>query len=98
MNVLNVVSLPAPLSTTETVKSGAEKGVSFKNIFKQVMNDVNSLQKESEDLTTKLVLGQIEDIHQVTIAAEKASLALQLTVEIRNKILDAYQEIMRMQI
>lgn len=98
MNVLNVVSLPAPLSTTENVSSGAEKGVSFKNIFKQVINDVNSLQKESEDLTTKLVLGQVEDIHQVTIAAEKASLALQLTVEIRNKILDAYQEIMRMQI
>ena len=45
----------------------------------------------------KLATGEIEDISQVTIAAEKAAINLQLAIQVRNKALDAYQEIMRMQ-
>ena len=45
-----------------------------------------------------LATGQIEDIHQVTILTEKANLSLQLMISIRNKVIDAYQEISRMQV
>jgi flagellar hook-basal body complex protein FliE len=71
---------------------------SFRELLVEELQKVNSLQKNSEYLNNKLILGEVENIHQVMIAAEKADLALQLTLQIRNKILDAYNEIMRMQI
>ncbi|NPV43052.1 MAG: flagellar hook-basal body complex protein FliE [Firmicutes bacterium] len=71
---------------------------SFKELLVKELQKVNSLQKNSEYLNNKLILGEVENVHQVMIAAEKADLALQLTLQIRNKILDAYNEIMRMQI
>jgi len=49
-------------------------------------------------MATKLALGQIDDIHQVTIAMEKATLSLQLAVQVRNRMVEAYQEISRMQV
>jgi len=56
------------------------------------------LELESQALANAFALGKTDNIHQVMIAAEKADIALQFTLQIRNKILDAYNEIMRMQI
>ncbi|HHV71200.1 MAG: flagellar hook-basal body complex protein FliE [Thermoanaerobacteraceae bacterium] len=98
MKILSRVEIPRLASFEGMENKKNEQNFSFKNIFTQVINDVNALQKESERLSSMLALGQVEDVHQVTIATEKASLALQLTVEIRNKLVDAYHEIMRMQL
>ena len=49
-------------------------------------------------MTEALASGQAPDLHSVTIAAEKATLSFQLAVQVRNKALEAYQEIMRMQL
>ena len=46
----------------------------------------------------KLAAGQVEDISEVVIAGEKAAIAVQLTMQVRNKMVEAYQEIMRMQV
>lgn len=73
-------------------------GTSFGETLSKFLNDVNTLQKQAEEATQKAVIGEIQDIHQVTIAAQKAAISLQLTAEIRNKILESYQEIMRMQV
>ena len=62
------------------------------------LNKVNDLQLESAELTNDFATGKTDNIHQVLIAGEKADIALQLTMQIRTKILDAYSEIMRMQI
>ena len=59
---------------------------------------MNQLQIEAENLTNAFASGATDNIHQVLIAAEKADIALQFTLQVRNKILDAYNEIMRMQI
>ncbi len=72
--------------------------VSFGDFLNSELNKVNSLQVEKSIAEQKLVTGEVEDIHSVMIAAEKADLALQFTLAIRNKFMDAYQEIMRMQI
>ena len=48
-------------------------------------------------MTNKLITGEVEDLHQVMIAAQKASITLDLTIQVRNKVVEAYQEIMRMQ-
>ncbi|HHY13607.1 MAG TPA: flagellar hook-basal body complex protein FliE [Thermoanaerobacterales bacterium] len=70
----------------------------FKDLLFKELGKVNSLQKDMEYLNEKLVLGESHNVHEVIIAAEKAELALQLTIQIRNKVLDAYNEIMRMQL
>ncbi len=61
------------------------------------IGDVNSLQKTAEESAEKLALGDESYLHNTVISYEKATLALQLTIEVRNKIMEAYQEIMRIQ-
>lgn len=76
----------------------SEKPVdSFANLLQQKLNEVDGLQKEAADQATRVATGDAEYIHQAIIAQEKAFLALQLTVEVRNKLVEAYQEITRMQ-
>jgi flagellar hook-basal body complex protein FliE len=74
------------------------QNTSFTDVLQGYLNDVNQTAKQSEDLSTKLATGEIDNIHDVTIAAQKAKLALDLTVTIRDKAVEAYQEMMRMQI
>ena len=69
---------------------------SFSDILNKSLNEVNQLLLNSEEWNERLALGQVENVHQVVIASQKAELALQFTMQIRNKILDAYNEIMRM--
>ncbi len=70
----------------------------FGEYLQNALGEVNSLQHESDNMSKALAAGQVEDISQVVIAAEKADIALQLTLAVRNKAVDAYQEIMRMQV
>jgi flagellar hook-basal body complex protein FliE len=72
--------------------------VSFKETLDGFLNDVNKLQKDAEVSTQKLMTGDMESIHQMMVALEEASTSFQLMMEMRNKILEAYREVMRMQI
>jgi len=71
---------------------------SFIDLLKESINKTNQLQQEANQITRDFALGKIDDVHQVTIATEKAQLALNLTISIQNKVVEAYKEIMRMQI
>lgn len=90
----SIGSLSADNNTNESTAAG---GVSFGDYLNNAINQVNDSQKAAELAHEKLATGEIDDVHSVMIAAEKANLALELTVQVRNKVLDAYQEIMRMQ-
>jgi len=81
----------------EKLNKNKGKG-NFADILKQAIDRVNELQKKAEKLTDDFAEGRISNIHEVIIEAEKASLALRLTVEVRNRIVEAYRDIMRMQI
>lgn len=59
---------------------------------------MNRLQIEADEEATKLALGTATDLHRVMIAGERAQLALQLTIAVRNRVVEAYQELSRMQI
>lgn len=92
---LNTVKLGSiDKNSEETSKSK----ISFSTFLNESLEKVNSLEKESEQYNLKLATGELENIHESMIAAQKADIALQLTMQIRNKVLDAYREIMRMQI
>lgn len=74
-----------------------EVDIPFGEYLKNSINNVNNLQIEADKLSQKLVTGEVADLHQVMIASEKASIAMQFAVQVRNKLVEAYQEIMRMQ-
>lgn len=88
---VNSVSLSNP-------KPAAGDNKTFGQVLTDILHDVDNLQKDAEKASFRLVTGQVEDLSQVTIATEKAAIALQLTMQVRNKIVDAYQEVMRMQV
>ncbi|ACL70439.1 flagellar hook-basal body complex protein FliE [Halothermothrix orenii] len=71
---------------------------SFADLIKEKIGDVNHLQVEADKIARDFALGKVDDIHDVTIATEKAQLALKLTLAIQSKVVSAYKEIMRMQI
>ena len=73
-----------------------ESRESFENTLKKLVKDVNSLQNQASEATEKLATGEITDVHQVMIAVEEANTAMEFMLEIRNKIVEAYQEVMRM--
>jgi len=72
--------------------------VDFASILKDALDKVNQVQKSAEQASADFALGKISNIHEVIIEAEKATIALRLTNEVRNRIVQAYQEIMRMQL
>lgn len=78
--------------------AATQAGPSFAETLQQALAATNDLQLEAGRQAELLAAGLVDDAHTVTIAAERASLALQLTVAVRNKVLEAYQEIMRMQV
>ncbi|MBU2702017.1 flagellar hook-basal body complex protein FliE [Sporomusaceae bacterium BoRhaA] len=85
-------SMKAPSS------SKSETGVTFGQLLSNALGDVNKLQLDANQASVNLATGKVQDISEAVIATEKASMALQLTMQVRNKVIDAYQEIMRMQV
>ena len=78
------------------VEKGADGGESFAGVLEKFVDDVNTLQNKASESIEKLAAGEISDVHQVMIAVEEAGTAMEFMLEIRNKIVDAYQEVMRM--
>ena len=73
-------------------------GGDFADLIKKSIESVNSKQAESDKVTAELATGQSSNIHDVMIKMEEAEISLRLMVQMRNKVVDAYQEIMRMQV
>lgn len=71
---------------------------SFGEMLSQAISDVNRLQNEAGKAVENMIKGEEVDIHSVMIAVEKARTSFDLLMEIRNKTLDMYRELMRMQV
>ncbi|CCJ34710.1 flagellar hook-basal body complex protein FliE [Caloramator australicus] len=96
---MNINSITLDTSSLLKVSSDNTKNnVNFEEYLKKALDRVNEKQVEAENATIDLITGQAQDIHQVMLATEEARLTLELAVQIRNKLVDAYQEIMRIQI
>ncbi|HOB12516.1 MAG TPA: flagellar hook-basal body complex protein FliE [Syntrophomonadaceae bacterium] len=81
---------------SESNEKQANSG-SFLTYLNNALQSVDQLQKEASAGAQQMALGDEEYLHNTVLAYEKASLALQLTLEIRNRIVEAFQEIMRIQ-
>jgi len=87
------------LALPNSIKSSSQAtDKSFGDFLSEALENVNTLQKKADQASLDLAAGKIQDVSEVVIATEKATLALQLTVQVRNKMLESYQEMMRMQV
>ena len=88
-----------PLTIPEhSIPDDGQRTEGFSQYLTEALNKVNELQKAADNSTIALATGEIQNLHQVTIDSLKAEIALQFTLQIRNKVIEAYQEVMRMQI
>lgn len=75
-----------------------EKYPSFKETLSGVLEDVNTMQNKAGESIEKMAAGEITDVHQVMSSVREADVAFNMMMEIRNKVMDAYQEVMRMRL
>lgn len=78
--------------------SKATDGPSFGEALKESINEVNRLNMEAQKAQMDLVTGENRDVHSTVIAMQKADVSFRLMMEVRNKLVDAYKEVMRMQV
>ncbi len=98
MQINNKLTIPITTNTTVDKGSAHEVNKEFSDMLKQALHKVNDGLIESEKLASAYTVGKNVELHQVVLATEQANLALQLTLQIRNKVMESYQEIMRMQV
>ena len=91
-------NLQMPEVRTPGAGGGQKNNTGFGDILKDAISTVNELQKQSDQDIQKLMTGESQDVHTTVIAMQKADLSFQMMMQVRNKIVQAYQEIMRMQI
>jgi flagellar hook-basal body complex protein FliE len=84
------MSAPAP--------SGTEGVHSFGDLMRQSFDQVNEYQHQADKAIGELVAGRSKNIHETMLTLERADTSLKLITQVRNKVLDAYREIMRMQV
>lgn len=78
--------------------TSSTSATSFRDVLAQTIGEVQRLQTEADTTIKQLVAGEIKDVTQAMIAVEKADVAFQTLMSVRNKIVTAYEEIMRMQV
>ena len=88
---------PSPTLPTSPTGPESESGGGFGSILNQAIDQVGQLKQTSDKQVGELLQGDRQDIHNVMIAVEKAEVAFQLMMQVRNKIVNAYQEVSRLQ-
>jgi len=83
------ISLPTTESTTAQPSS-------FGNMFEQLVSSVDAKESQAQAVTRDVLLGKNDQVHQSMIALQEANVAFQLMVQVRNKVVESYQELMRM--
>ncbi|MGR3301054.1 MAG: flagellar hook-basal body complex protein FliE [Candidatus Scalindua sp.] len=79
-------------------KAEKQSGGSFKETVSNFVNEVNDLQVKAGESVENFATGKVENVHEVMIAMSKAEISFKFMMETRNKLVDAYKEIMRMQV
>lgn len=95
-----VMPLPSPaeLGKTQELTGAQPASGDFSSMLGRMVSDINAQQTSATQTVNALQSGQKVPLHQAVIAMEEASISFQLMVEVRNRLLESYQEVMRMQI
>lgn len=93
-----VIDNMKPIELNKNADKGSGETISFMDTLKVKLDEVNDQQLLSEATSEAFIKGDNVDIHQVMVVAEEAKLSLQMAVQVRNKLVEAYQEINRIQL
>ena len=89
---------PVGQPSTGSVPAGETNGPSFKDVLLDSLNEVNRLQQEAAEGVEKVMTGETDDLAGVFSAVRKADVAFSMLMEMRNKMIDAYQEVQQMRV
>jgi len=92
----HAVGTPALISST--LASPVGKGGDFGSMLNSAVQNVNQLQTDASQSIQRFLTGEGEELHNVALATQRAEIALDLGIQVRNKVVSAYQEIMKMQL
>jgi flagellar hook-basal body complex protein FliE len=85
------------LGSTSQIAAAGNSGSGFANVLGSTVDSLQTQQSNANALAVQAVTGNLSDVHDYTIAASEAKLSIELTAAVRNKAVDAFSEIMRMQ-
>lgn len=99
MTIQAIEFLPPPSGLELPGAQAAGKtGSDFSAWFDQEFTRVNDQLQQADDLVRKLALGEVDNVHQVMVALDRARTSFQLLAQVRNKLLEGYQDILRMSV
>jgi flagellar hook-basal body complex protein FliE len=96
--LLPAVPAIAPVAAPSMGSAGASGGKAFQSVLSEAIQKVESFQQNADASLNRFLSGEGEDLHKVALATQQADLSFQLFTQMRNKIVSAYQEVMRMQV
>lgn len=97
MIIPTALGSPQGFLNKATDNNSAEQSADFGKMLQDALADVNQLQLQSAQTDQQLAAGTLDNVQQAMIVTQKASLALEMTIQVRNKVVESYQEIMRTQ-
>lgn len=97
VNITPIGSLNGPTQIKTAKPVETESQPSFGQWLRDCLSEVNNMKLEADEAARKLISGESRDIHGTMIAMQKANIAMDLVLEVRNKVVAAYDEIKRMQ-
>jgi len=96
--IIDPIASDIPLSLGSKPVGAREENTRFGALIKDAIATVNDLSKQSNKEIEKIITGESDELHTAVIAAQRADVSFQMMMEVRNKIVQAYQEILRMQV
>lgn len=98
MSIPAIEFIPADLSLQQVAQTGLQSvSQPFSTWLQNQVTELNGAISKSDELATRLAAGDTENLHQIMIGMEEAKLAFQLAVQVRNRVIEAYQDVLRMQ-
>jgi flagellar hook-basal body complex protein FliE len=101
VNAMASIQPPAAIgsiSTPPSLDGALGGGQAFSSVLTEAISKVESFQNNAQQSVDRFLNGEGEEIHKVALSAEQASLSFDLFLQVRNKVVTAYQEVMRMQL
>ena len=98
IDLMKLAAAPFP-RRPDPVRADSLSGVpavTFENLLRNSMKKVNDLQLDSDNMVNRLATGDVEDVSAVVLSAQRAEFALRMITEVRNKLVDAYQQLGRL--
>ena len=95
VKVERIEEKPTPAARRIFTEAPEAPEVSFDDMLSASIRKVNSLQLEADDKVRRLAIGEVTDISEVVLASSRAEVSLKLLMELRNKLVDAYQSLSR---